>query len=390
MRSNIISTIILLFIALMANAQTSKLIVNSNIRLPQDSVQSEILITALNDFLIAAQNSNEENDLVLPSEKIETYILLDEINGVEKSGKFEDDHFYKPYLTNIVQLKNEKYLLQISYIGINEGVPLLRASFELIANKDNDAFLFSSPLLRNTKNWETSIVGNSIFHYKDSINERQTVAYEKYTSLFDKKLSSVGKITELYCTENFTELLRLIGVDYKLDYNGRESGTFGSIVGDRKLIVQGNGNASFDSFDPHDLWHSRLSLVISRRLVNRPIDEGCAYLYGGSWGISWEDILARFKTKVANDKNADWADYKENPVDFGESHESRLMVDYVINALIIEKLEREKGFSAVWEFLNCGKYEKGNDNYYKVLEKLTGISKSNYNKKVWKIVNNLK
>ena len=46
------------------------------------------------------------------------------------------------------------------------------------------------------------------------------------------------------------------------------------------------------------------------------------------------------------------------------------------NALIVQKLERTKGFAAVLELLTCGKYEKGGENYFKVLEKLTGINKS--------------
>jgi hypothetical protein len=65
-------------------------------------------------------------------------------------------------------------------------------------------------------------------------------------------------------------------------------------------------------------------------------------------------------------------------------------VDYVVDALIIQKLEKEKGFSAVWELLNCGKYQEGNENYFKMLEKLTGINKSNYNKKIWELVKNEK
>jgi hypothetical protein len=38
------------------------------------------------------------------------------------------------------------------------------------------------------------------------------------------------------------------------------------------------------------------------------------------------------------------------------------------------------------EFLKCGKYEKGNENYFKVLEKLTGINESNYNVKIRELV----
>lgn len=378
----------ILLATLIVNAQASHLVVNPNINLPKDSVENYKLISTLNNFLIAAQKTNEENVLVLPAEKIETYILLDEVNGIEKSGKYKDDNFYKPYLTNLVPLKDNKYLIQLSYIGINENKPLLKASFELIANKANGTFLYSSPLLRNTKNWKTTKVGNCIFHYQDFINKTKAEEYEKMASEFDKKLKSENKITELYCCENFVDVQKLIGVEYKSDYNGENENTLNSTVGIKKLIVLGSNSANFDDFDKHDLWHDRLSLVISRKLVNKPIDEACAYLYGGSWGLSWKEIFNQFKTKVANNKNANWADYKENQVNFGESQAKHLMVDYVVDALIVQKIEKEKGFSGVWEFLNCGKYEKGNENYYKALEKLTGITKKNYNDKVWELINN--
>ena len=68
------------------------------------------------------------------------------------------------------------------------------------------------------------------------------------------------------------ELLQLIGVDYKLDYNGRTSGVFSALNKNEQLIVLGNNNGMFNNFDPHDLWHDRLSLVISRRKVNNPVD----------------------------------------------------------------------------------------------------------------------
>ncbi len=57
-----------------------------------------------------AQKPNEENKFVFEGEKLEAFIQLDEINGIEKSGKFKDDYFYKPYLTNVVLLKDITYL----------------------------------------------------------------------------------------------------------------------------------------------------------------------------------------------------------------------------------------------------------------------------------------
>lgn len=380
-------TVTLLFFTFFTYSQSNSLIINANIKLSKDSVESLVLIKSLNGFLEDSQKPNEENKFVLLTEKIETDILLDEFKGIQKSGRFKDDYFYKPYLTNLVSLPKNQYLVQLAYIGVDEKTPIVVANFEVIAYKNESGFLFSSPLIRNTQNWKIAKVGNCIFHYKTSINKTKIAEFEKMASVLDKKLKSVNKITEFYGCEDFSELQKLIGVDYKLEYNGREEGTFGSVLGDKKLIITGKHDTHFDNFDPHDLWHDRLSLVISRRKVYKPVDEAIAFVYGGSWGMTWKEIFKVFKDKVANDKNADWAGFKEKPFNFGESQEKDLMVDHIVNALIVKKLEKEKGFSAVWELLNCGKYEKGNENYYKSLEKLTGITKSNYNEKVWELIN---
>ena len=66
--------LILLLATLTVDAQTSKLFVPQNIILPKDSIEAKLLITSLERFLIAAQKSNEENNYILPSKKIETFI----------------------------------------------------------------------------------------------------------------------------------------------------------------------------------------------------------------------------------------------------------------------------------------------------------------------------
>lgn len=366
--------------------QNNRLIVNSNIALPKDSLETKKLIASLNDLLIAKEKPNEENTFVYNKENLETYILLDEINGIEKSGKFKSDSFYKPYLTNIVRLNETEYYMQLSYIGVNENTPIIRASFELMAHKVKDQFTFSSPLIRNSSSWKTRKTGNCTFHYKGEINDKTAVNYEKAVRSFDKKLNVVNQQTDIYFGGDLPELLKMIGVEYKSDYNGRETSTFTSKAGNRLLIVRGNNDTRFDSFDPHDLWHERLRNAVSPEKINKPIDEGCAYLYGGSWGILWKDILKTFKAKVAKDPQKNWLELYGKFDNFGQSKATHLMAEYVINALIVQKIEKEKGFSSVVEFVSCGKYQKDNENYFQVLEKLTGISKSNFNEKVWELI----
>lgn len=368
-------------------AQNNPLIISKAIAMPKDSLESKKLILSLNNLLIAKEKSNEENTFVWKKENVETYILLDEMNGVEKSGRNKDDYFFKPYLTNIVKLNDLEYYIQLSYIGINENVPLLRASFELIAHKENDDFKFSSSLIRNTSSWKTMKVNTCIFHYKNTINTATAKNYGKVVAAFDKKLNAINQQTNIYFSQDLPELLKIIGAEYKLDYNSRSTSTFTSKSGNRLLIVKGDNDTKFDNFDLHDLWHERLKNVVSSKSINKPVDEGCAYLYGGSWGISWKTIFKTFKEKVANDKQKNWLENYGKFDNFGETKETHLMAEYVINALIVQKIEKEKGFASVLEFVSCGKYNKENDNYFQSLEKLTGINKANFNEKVWQLIN---
>jgi hypothetical protein len=384
-----IITTTLFFATFLAYSQTKYLQINPNIVLPKDSIISKSLISSLNEFLLAAQKSNEENKFIFEDEKIETFIQLDELIGIEKSGKFKDDFFYKPYLTNVVLLKENNYLIQVSYIGTNENTAFLRASFEFIAHKTKNIFTFSSPLLRNTKNWKVEKAGNSIFHYQNIINKNKVKEFNRLTATFDAKLKANKIITDYYLCDNLVDLQKLIGIDYKSDYNGEPENVCSSSFNNRKLIVLGNNNSTFNEFDPHDLFHDRLSLVVSRSKVNKPVDEGCAYLYGGSWGFTWKEIFKTFKEQIASNINTNWIEIKETPLSFKTGNFPN-QADYIINALLVKKIEKENGFSGVWDLLNVGPFEKGNEKYYLILEKLTGITKANYNNKIWELINNEK
>lgn len=243
--------------------------------------------------------------------------------------------------------------------------------------------------LKNTKTWKTKKIGNNIFHYKNTINIDKVNEFCKLTSTIDKKLKSINKIIDYYCCDNLIELEKLIGVEYKVDYNGRRESVWSSSYDNRKLIVFGNNNSNFDVFDPHYLFHDRLSLVIPRNKVNKPVDEGCAYLNGGSWGLSWKEILKAFKEQIANNKSVDWTDIKETPVKFKTGNYTN-PANYIVNAILVKKIEKKKGFSEVWELLNVGPFEKGNEKYYQTLEKLTEITKANYNNNDWELINNEK
>jgi hypothetical protein len=363
--------------------QTQLLSIPKNVRLPTDSDRRAQLINSLNGFLDQASGPNKDNMFVQAAFLPETSALLDEMKGMSDPGA-DKRSAYRCYLTNVDWLDSSDYIVQISYLGINDSTPVLKASFKLIAYLQGDRYVFRSPLRRNTATWHRKSTGKFIFYYTYPINEGWLNNYRKLAEEFDKKLGAKEYVTELYCCNTAQEGLELLGVDYKLNYNGYSSLGLSSFEDDISLNILGTSNTDRTIFDLHDLWHDRLHHVIPVSTINKPIDEGCAYLYGGSWGLCWEEIFNQFKAYMGDNK--DWLTAFTENKNFASSQQYHLYVSYVINALLAQKMEREKGFPAVVEFLSCGRYEAGNDNYFRALDKIIGINRSNFNASVEKLV----
>jgi hypothetical protein len=359
------------------------LIVPKYLRLPVDSVQSAQLVSSLNGFLDQASGPNKDNAFVQPGYLPETSALLDEMKGMGNAGT-NKVNFYRCYLTNVDLLDSSDFIIQLSYLATVDSLPVLRASFKLIAYREGDRYYFRSPLKRNTATWRQKKAGNFIFHYINPLNETALNVYVKKAAEFDKKLGVKEYVTQFYCCNSMQEALETLGVDYKLDYNGYYSDNFSSFEDNVSLNIMGISNSDPAIFDLHDLWHDRLHQVIPVSTINKPIDEGCAYLYGGSWGLSWEEIFKQFKTYMGDNK--DWLTAFNEDKNFGSSQRYHLYVAYVIDALLVKKIEKETGFDAVMEFLSCGKSQPGNDNYFTALDKIAGINRLNFNETVEKLV----
>ncbi len=360
------------------------LIIAKDVNLPKDTTTKNELINSLNGFLDQKDSPNKNNKFVLKEDLLAMSALLDELKGMDKNAKLKDDHFYKAYLTNTVQLDNNDFLIQFAYMGMIENVPVLRASFRLMAKMQDGQFYFYSVLKQNTIAWKTKKISNVTYHFKDTLDVATAKNYLKTVNSFDKRLKVPATPFEFYFCDNFPGALQILGVEYKSNYNGIKYDDITSHENNITLELDG-GYTETKRFDAHDLWHDRLHKVMSVDVINRPVDEGCAYLYGGSWGYSWEEILAMFKKYAAENPNADWLKLYVDNINFLEGARS-LKIAYAINALIVQKIEKEKGFDPVMELLSCGKLEQGDDNYFKALEKVSGISKTGFNAAVWGLI----
>lgn len=322
-----------------SNAQ-SQVVISKDIRVTQDSVSFHLLVNSLNGFLAQKQLPARNNDFILKQYLPETAILLEELKSVEVSVPLKDNNFYKPNLTNLVELNNGVLLIQLSYIGIKDNTPLLRTSYRFMAVKQGSKFYFYSPLQLQTTSWKKKTLAYITCYYKDTLNIAEINSYRKTLDFYRTKLKTPVLPIKLYYCDHLPEVLEILGIDYVADYNGIKS--IDRTVHENGIDLVVNGGYAFGHrFDPHDLWHERLRVVMNASIINKPVDEGCAYLYGGSWGYSWQEIATRFHKYCDTTIHPDWLTLYTGLVNF-EPGQKPLKIAYVLNALIAQKIEKKK------------------------------------------------
>ena len=56
-----------------------------------------------------------------------------------------------------------------------------------------------------------------------------------------------------------------------------------------------------------------------------------------------------------------------------------LYIGYVIDALIVQRIEKEKGFAAALPLVTCGPKQAGDANYFAALAAVTGVTEAGFN-----------
>jgi hypothetical protein len=347
-------------------------------RFPMDNTTKSSFMRKLNEFLnLNYRGAASKTDLM-------TMPLTDELDGIQANLSLRDPFYYKAYLDNLVSLSDTSYLLQLSYLGAMDGLPSLRASFEFVVVRKNDDFIFSSPLQKNTRNWTREKICNVTFLTKNEMDQKKAQIFAQLDSFYNVKINAPDQQTVFIQADNFPDALQLVGVNYKSDYAGYAYNSLSDYSNNKRAVVSGR-TGSFPSYDPHDTWHEKLRTVVADSVINRPVDEGCAYLFGGSWGYSWNQVLDSFRIYVHQHPNADWVSLYKNGDKFDMGIHPNAIAN-ILNALLVEKIQKEKGFSAVMELLSCGRREKGDANYFMALQKITGITTATFSKEIYTLL----
>lgn len=377
--------IIAIFIVLLGTvclkAQTTRILIQDEIKLPKNNVESDLLISNLTSFLDEINLDNESDKWILPTEKLRSIFVLSELKRIKKD---KADKKLKIHLKNVMPIKKGKYLVQFSYTDESTLIAL----FEILATKIDSIYKFSSPLAWNTRKWET-LTSDYLTFYYDNGNKNLCEQYLKYSKEFDAMLGNPKKKEIVFysgSSDNLSNLLRLTGVLYHIDYNGLTWSMTDkhSKEGIVKLFTSRMSNIK--NIDPHDAFHGRCSIEIPYSKQNRLMICGGAYLYTGNWNYSWEDIQKKFKSNFDYDENTDWLKEYFAKNNFGDETGKGLFTTQFINALIIQDLENKKDFSVVKKLFTSGNMYKNKDAFFINLENLAGINKKNFNKKIGKLI----
>ncbi|MBX2817809.1 MAG: hypothetical protein KTR24_17520 [Saprospiraceae bacterium] len=356
--------------------QYDVLTVQEDIVLPEDSLESASLLHALDAFLSGAHKNSLQHGVP----NAETQILVDELIDIPQNDALDDSTFFTPHLTNVVPLDTSTFGLHVAYLGVNEQTPILRAHFEFIAKRIDGDFTIESPLAVRTQNWKSWKLQNHVFHFPYDIDEEKLQRFADFVIFCDTKLDNNEKQSHYYLCKDEINPLELFGVHYKSDYNGDPTITRWSSGDKVKLLWVANEARVYD-YNLHDLWHNRLGQVVSRRDVHRRVDCHIATLYGGLWGLSWEELFPMFSKRYVVESNVDWLDHKWKKSHFVTQGGRKNYTDDFVGALLIRKIEREQNFEGVWKLLKT-KRTKDEAEYFSVLESLVGITKDNYNLEV--------
>lgn len=351
--------------------QQASFTLHSSVSLKRDSIEKQKVLRSLDAFLQHLGKfipDSTNNDL----QQLSTLALTEEM--VDSGLSWQ--------VIQLVRMNDSLFRLQLLSFRNREMI----GHYEILALKRSHRYCIMSPMWWNVRHWNKRLVRGVDLYYPHTINKAKAKKFVALFRYFNQIIGANYRQTYFLCCDDLHDALQITGVLYKVSLAGFRSGSVSCKWQELILIVDGNLTSGFNEFDPHDLWHYCLYKWKPRSTWNKPVDEGCAYLYGGSWGLSWQQILQQFHAYADTIPTFRWLELHQGLVEFSDSSAQPLYVSYVLNALIIEQLQAKSGYEAVRALLACGPFQKGNENYFHVLDTYTGINPANFNERIRKLI----
>ncbi|MDR0507426.1 MAG: hypothetical protein LBH32_11540 [Dysgonamonadaceae bacterium] len=373
-----ILVLLALFAYAMPNSAQTKFKTAENFQsyLP-DSLTKQI-ISSLDNLLASIENGKLDTTLIDHENFDFNRNFFPNLKDIE--GKDTIKNYFQGQLINLYPVENKQYSITVAYMNNNE----IGRIFNFLAKEENDKIVLSSPIKYNTKHWKTTTIGTITCFYPDTIDLIRAEKFNQKNIAMAQKLNLPLRDWEIYMCKNYQEALQIQGCLYEYSRNGYiNSGD----IADPKTLFSVMNDEDFS----HDILHI-YALEVRGKIRNVAAEEGIAYLWGnayhaGNMGKSPEqdELVNALRKYIQSHSGVKLLDlFDKNPNILAEyGYPKPISVKSTISGIICAEIEKQKGADGIIELMKCG---RGDENYFKSIEKITGINRENFNDKVYRLL----
>ena len=331
------------------------------------SLQAQHVLLSSLDSLLVSIRAGKLNS---------AYVSLE--NGELSQEVFKDDQAVvnlKLKVINTYPLGNGQFWVELS---CTDSSGALKNILSFVGRAGDAHITFAIPLAYLTRDWQTEKIGRVTYHFVSGLDRAVARGFDGKNETIAKKLGLVPENFDFYLTDNYQQVLALLGTNYDAGSTGRVREGGGPSFGTIFAVMH---NADFS----HDLTHYYVAKI--RTGVRNPIpEEGLAYYWGNAYYtnadgqmIDYPDQLRALKEYIQQYPDSSLLSVFEHNDKIFPQFGPEVSGRSVISALLCAHIEATRGVEGIKELMNCG---KGEDNYFIALGKLTGIGKGNFEDKV--------
>jgi len=352
------------------------------------------LLTSL-DSLVGQIRRNQISEKILwQKESKLSKTIFEEVHSYEKSFK-DSTHIISNSILNCYPIGKDRHLCQIAYYRQKESnSKSLQLLLSILVHKENGILTFSTPLNYYTDTWKKQKVGSIEYYYRDNIRIDRAEKFAQKNILFASRFKKPVQSLHYFMVENYQELLRLLGFDFNAKSIGKLRDGFG-VLGD-EVIFSIMNNEDFS----HDLFHYYSETIHKWPVRNWVTEEGLAYSWGNAYYTRKDGEIAEQKELVEilqkymdQNPNVDLLSLFENNIwtDRSGIYE-HIAPDYqvgrLISSLICDEVDKKQGMEGINIILKIGSKPNHIEPFLQSIDDLLGINRSNFNERVYRLIEN--
>jgi hypothetical protein len=338
-----------------------------------DSTERDSVLRRLDGFLLHKREPVGENPFIDPEYAKKNINPFEDLFYAEFEGN--QDNFYKPTVLALLRInKNQEYVIKIVYVAVDtEQQAKIKMICTLVAKKRDQNYYIYNAIDYNTHKWSKQQVGSIYYVFPNKLDIAKARQMDRINHELAKKFSTPIIPVTYYRCDNPEQLFKMMGYDYIPDMYPSMSGGLAQTW--NSTLLAGNDSELY----VHELVHFYTAKLFLH--YTRIMNEGYATYIGGSGGWSFSQLKSHIKLYLDQHPNTD---ITKAYVDF-ERIDQGPNFTYSVSALICKEIETKYGFKRIAELFNASNDEQ----YFKTLQSITGVSQQQFPDYVKQLVNNV-